>query len=174
MMKAVQRQGPLPNQLSASWPIPYDATVVGLYQKMAAGGQSFLWAVGDNNTTCPTPICPYGLDCGQDVRATMLDVTSVGGTILTMSGNGAAWSKETGATDGGGLLASFPIPSYQKGIPTSVSNPNNRQMAPDVAAMKARRRSRWLAGPLSRPQSIPCLASADALGADCSLLVEIE
>jgi subtilase family serine protease len=129
-----KQNGVLPNQLSASWGIPTDATAVGLYQKMAAGGQSFLWAVGDGNTTCPTPICP-GPNCGQNIRATMPDVTSVGGTILTMSGTGAAWSSETAATDGGGLLASFPIPSYQKGIPTSVSNPNSLQMAPDVAAM---------------------------------------
>jgi subtilase family serine protease len=124
--------GVLPKQLSASWSIPTDQNAQQSYLQMAASGQSFLWAVGDHNTTCPVPVCP-GANCGQNVRATMPDVTSVGGTILQMSNNGAAWQSETAAQDGGGILVGFPMPDYQKGIAPNVSNPGNWRMAPDVA-----------------------------------------
>jgi subtilase family serine protease len=99
--------GVLPKQLSASWSIPTDQNAQQSYLQMAASGQSFLWAVGDHNTTCPVPVCP-GANCGQNVRATMPDVTSVGGTVLQMSNNGAAWQSETAAQDGGGILVGFP------------------------------------------------------------------
>jgi subtilase family serine protease len=124
--------GVLPKQLSASWSIPTDSNAEQTYWQMAASGQSFLWAAGDDNTTCPVPICP-GSNCGQNVRPTMPDVTSVGGTILQMSNNGGAWQSETAAHDGGGLLVGYAMPDYQKGVPTKVSNPKHWRMNPDVS-----------------------------------------
>lgn len=128
-MATQEINGVLPAQFSASWPIPIDATAVGIYKQMQAQGQSFLWAVGDGHDTCPTDDGD-----GQTIRPTMPDVTSVGGTILQMTGNGTTWQSETAAADGGGLLDGYPMPSYQAGIPTRVSNPHHWRMAPDVAA----------------------------------------
>jgi subtilase family serine protease len=125
------KNGDLPKQLSASWPIPTDAGSVTFYKLMAAQGQSFLWAVGDGSATCPVSLNGNQ----QPVRPTMPDVTSVGGTVLTMSNDGAIWQSETAATDGGGLLQNVPMPNYQVGIAPNVVNPHHWRMSPDVAIL---------------------------------------
>jgi subtilase family serine protease len=129
-MATPNQYGVLPLQLSASWPIPTDASAINTYKQMAMNGQSFLWAVGDGHTTCPIDDGD-----GQTIRAAMPFVTSVGGTILQMNNNGASWQSETAASDGGGLLAGVPLPNYQISIITDVANPSGWRGVPDVAMM---------------------------------------
>jgi subtilase family serine protease len=114
-----------PAQLSASWTIPTDPNSVAIYGQFAMQGQSMAFAVGDNNTTCPTneTSSPQALNF----------VTMVGGTILQMSNNGVSRLSETAAATGGGLLDQVLMPSYQANVPTRVANPNGWRMVPDIA-----------------------------------------
>jgi subtilase family serine protease len=117
--------------LSSSWGWnPADAASDDpIFQEFAAQGQSFVNASGDdgefNSSTYFFPgVDPY--------------VTEVGGTELTTTGPGGAWSTESGwPQSGGGYVNGTPIPSWQQ--LTSVINSSNRgsttlRNSPDVAA----------------------------------------
>jgi len=130
-------------QFSSSWgdgggP---DATMNQLFQQMAAQGQSFFQASGDGDAYI-IPIWrpgdnPY--------------VTSVGGTTLTMNGNGSSYSSERvwnwgllppgwSYTDngywgsGGGISTYYTIPSWQQGVNMSTNGGSTTMRnIPDVA-----------------------------------------
>jgi subtilase family serine protease len=117
--------------LSSSWGWnPADAASDDpIFQEFAAQGQSFVSASGDsgefNSSTYFFPgVDPY--------------ITEVGGTELTTTGPGGAWSAETAwPQSGGGNVSDTPIPSWQQ--LTGVINSSNLgsttlRNSPDVAA----------------------------------------
>ena len=119
-------------QLSASWSYPFDATTEQIFQQFGAQGQSFFNASGDGNAwgtysgPIPTPLDdPY--------------LTIVGGTTLTMNGNGSAYNSETvwnaGLNgSGGGISATYSIPSWQTNINmTACGGSTTMRNIPDVA-----------------------------------------
>jgi subtilase family serine protease len=117
--------------LSSSWGWnPADAASDDpIFQEFAAQGQSFVSASGDdggfNSSTYSFPgVDPY--------------ITEVGGTELTTTGPGGAWTAEIGwPQSGGGYVSGTPIPSWQQltGVITS-SNLGSTTLrnSPDVAA----------------------------------------
>jgi subtilase family serine protease len=117
--------------LSSSWGWnPADAASDDpIFQEFAVQGQSFVSASGDsgefNSSTYAFP--------GADPY-----ITEVGGTELTTTGPGGAWSAETGwPQSGGGYVSGTPIPSWQQ--LTGVINSSNLgsttlRSSPDVAA----------------------------------------
>jgi subtilase family serine protease len=100
-----------------------------IFQEFAAQGQTFVSASGDdggfNGSTYSFPeVDPY--------------ITQVGGTELTTTGRGGAWSAETAwPQSGGGYDSRTPIPSWQqlRGVINS-SNLGSTTLrnSPDVAA----------------------------------------
>ncbi|HXI71964.1 MAG TPA: protease pro-enzyme activation domain-containing protein, partial [Verrucomicrobiae bacterium] len=123
----------LAKQLSCSWYVPNGAanpTADQIFQQMAAQGQSFFNASGDNDAY--TGLISFPGDTPY--------ITQVGGTTLTTSGAGGAWVSETvwnfgnGIGSGGGISTQYPIPSWQ----TNISMANNqgstiKRNIPDVA-----------------------------------------
>ena len=117
--------------LSSSWGWnPADAASDDpIFQEFAAQGQSFVSASGDdgefNSSTYSFPgVDPY--------------ITQVGGTDLTTTGGGGAWSAETAwPQSGGGYVSGTPIPSWQQ-LPGVIDSSNlgssTLRNAPDVAA----------------------------------------
>jgi subtilase family serine protease len=126
-MASKTADGVLPKQLSASWTLPYDPTSIQLFSTMAMLGQSFFFAVGDGDATCPN---------GQTSAPQALPyVTQVGGTVLLMNQNPGSWQAETAASDGGGILNGVPMPSYQQNA-AAQWQPNAARpwrMVPDVS-----------------------------------------
>jgi len=117
--------------LSSSWGWnPADAASDDpIFQEFAAQGQSFVNASGDagefNSSTYFFPgVDPY--------------VTQVGGTELTTTGPGGAWSAETGwPQSGGGYVSGTPIPNWQQlagVINSSNLGSTTLRNSPDVAA----------------------------------------
>jgi subtilase family serine protease len=115
----------LAKQLSASWDVFTDATTRQLFQRFAVQGQTFLIASGD-----------FGAVTG-DIGAghAEVNVTSVGGTVLQMTGDGAAWASETvWQGSAGGINTSQLIPVYQQGIDMSANQGSTTyRNIPDVA-----------------------------------------
>ncbi|MGD0811985.1 MAG: S53 family peptidase [Verrucomicrobiota bacterium] len=121
----------LASQLSSSWPYELSANTDEIFQELAAQGQSFFQSSGD-----------FGGLIGSDVSTPFDDpyVTLVGGTELSMSGTGGAWSGETvwnngiNQESGGGISGTYPLPWWQEGISMSVNGGSTtmRNM-PDVA-----------------------------------------
>jgi kumamolisin len=123
---------PLPLNLSSSWywPPPDPTTDDPFFQKMAAQGQSFFEAAGDDgewrstNTWWPME-SPY--------------VICVGGTDLDTTGPGGAWASETVWVDGGGGISpdDFLIPTWQQ-LPGVITSQNKGSTiyrnGPDVSA----------------------------------------
>jgi subtilase family serine protease len=117
--------------LSSSWSWnPEDsASDDPIFQEFAAQGQTFVNASGDsgefNSSTYFFPgVDPY--------------ITEVGGTILTTTGRGGAWSAETAWPEsGGGFVSGTPIPSWQQ-LPDLINMENmgssTLRNSPDVAA----------------------------------------
>jgi uncharacterized repeat protein (TIGR01451 family) len=104
---------------------------------MAVQGQSFFTASGDSDAYLPGEVDnPYGF--GTPAASPYL--TSVGGTTLTMSGSGAAWSSERVWNWGGGIGSSggyssyYPIPVWQTNVSMTANqgSPTTRNF-PDVA-----------------------------------------
>ena len=114
----------LSKQISASWVYLTDATTDQILQEFALQGQSFFQASGDSDAY-------VGAIVGSEEDANM---TLVGGTQLTMNGNGISYSSEEvwqqgyggppgGAPQynsywgtGGGVSTDIPIPVWQQGI----------------------------------------------------------
>ena len=99
----------LAKQLSCSWYVPNgpaEPAAEQIWQEMAAQGQSFFNASGDNDAYT-------GL---IDFPGDSTNITQVGGTTLTTSGAGGAWASETvwnwgnGIGSGGGISTQYPIP----------------------------------------------------------------
>jgi xanthomonalisin len=117
--------------LSSSWGWnPADAASDDpIFQQFAAQGQSFVSASGDsgefNSSTYFFPgVDPY--------------ITQVGGTELTTTGPGGAWSAETAwPQSGGGNVSGTPIPAWQQlagVINSSNLGSTTLRNSPDVAA----------------------------------------
>jgi uncharacterized repeat protein (TIGR03803 family) len=132
ILNAMATASPLNAQLSSSWVwSPSDFTTDDPYfEEFAAQGQNFFQAAGDNGKyTFSEDVYP------ADNRY----VTVVGGTDLTTSGPGGAWTSETAWIDGGGGPSpdGIPIPSWQRlaGVVTSANQGSTAlRNSPDVAA----------------------------------------
>jgi subtilase family serine protease len=117
--------------LSSSWSWnPADAASDDpIFQEFAAQGQTFVNASGDDGAFNSSTFFFPGTDPY---------ITQVGGTELTTTGRGGAWSAETGwPQSGGGYVSGTPIPSWQQ--LTGVINSSNLgsttlRNSPDVAA----------------------------------------
>jgi hypothetical protein len=123
----------LAKQLSCSWFVlngVADPAADVIFQEMAAQGQSFFSASGDNDAY--TGLIDFPGDTPY--------ITQVGGTTLTTSGPGGAWVSETvwnwgsGAGSGGGISTQYPIPSWQTNISmTANQGSTTMRNTPDVA-----------------------------------------
>jgi subtilase family serine protease len=124
-MAAPTRNEPLCKQLSSSWTYGVDVLGQELFGEMAMQGQSFFNGSGDSGA--------YASDPGDNRDAPY--ITIVGGTVLSMNGNGASWQSETTwSSSGGGILTSVNIPGYQSAVSMS-SNYGSTQFrnVPDVS-----------------------------------------
>jgi uncharacterized repeat protein (TIGR03803 family) len=123
----------LAKQLSCSWYIAKggpDAVADQIFQQMAAQGQAFFNASGDNDAYSGL------IDFPGDTPY----ITQVGGTTLTTTGPGGSWLSETvwnwgnGIGSGGGISTSYAIPSYQTNVDmTANQGSTTRRNTPDVA-----------------------------------------
>ena len=127
---------PLPLNLSSSWGwSPSDPKTLDPYfKKMAAQGQSFFEAAGDDGAyTSSQPV--YDIWPADDAY-----LTSVGGTDLTTKGPGKGWASETVWVNGGGgyyVPDGILIPSWQKlkGVITKANEGSKKyRNGPDVSA----------------------------------------
>ncbi len=112
------------SQLSCSWGFDIDITSQQVFQQMAAQGQSFFVASGDNGAFTafvdqPTDN-PY--------------ITAVGGTTLTTD-NAHNWSSEVAWNgSGGGISSVYALPDWQIGIATPANGGSSlMRNVPDVA-----------------------------------------
>ena len=123
----------LAKQLSCSWYSPQggpDPVADQIWRQMAAQGQSFFNASGDDDAY--TGLISFPGDTPY--------ITQVGGTTLTTSGPGGSWVSETvwnwgsGTGSGGGISTSYPIPNWQTNI-NMTTNQGSATMrnTPDVA-----------------------------------------
>jgi subtilase family serine protease len=120
----------LAQQLSSSWGFsPINATTEQIFKQYIAQGQSFFQASGDSGAYKGSIMPP-----SDDPN-----VTVVGGTSLTTAGSAGPWQSEsTWSGSGGGISASYPIPSYQQGL-NMAANGGSATMRniPDVALTAA-------------------------------------
>lgn len=134
MISAMVSHNPLPATIGCSWGwTPADPnTLDPFFKRMAAQGQNFFAASGDNSTWSRR---------NEAWPADDANVVSVGGTDLVTSGAAGAWRSETAWVDSGGGTSPAPeriaIPAYQK--LAGVINGTNRgsttlRNGPDVAA----------------------------------------
>lgn len=120
-------------QFSSSWGGGQnpDPSADQLFQQMAAQGQSFFQACGDNDAW--TGDIPFPSDNPY--------LTVVGGTMLTTGSSGDYTSEEvwnrndvTGTGGGGGISTFYPIPSWQQGVDMSGNGGSTTlRNVPDVA-----------------------------------------
>jgi kumamolisin len=134
IISAMTTHNPLPTTIGCSWGwTPADPSTLNPYfEKMAAQGQSFFAASGDNSTWTKT---------GSSAAwpADNAYVISVGGTDLVTSSAAGPWKSETAWVDSGGGISpdSIAIPSWQQ--TAGVINSSNRgsttlRNGPDVSA----------------------------------------
>ena len=125
ILHAMATQLPLSNQLSSSWGFGSDDNQRQALGEMAAQGQTYFDASGDSGAFTSDPG-----DNTDDPFETL-----VGGTILTMSGNGTAYQSETTwPGSSGGVLTNVPIPGYQQTVNMSTNGGSTTSRdAPDVA-----------------------------------------
>jgi subtilase family serine protease len=134
IISAMTTHSPLPTTIGCSWGwTPADPTALNPYfQKMAAQGQSFFTASGDNSTWTKT-------GNSESWPADNAFVISVGGTDLVTSSAAGPWKSETAWVDSGGGISpnSIPIPAWQQiaGVINS-SNKGSTMLrnGPDVSA----------------------------------------
>ena len=134
IISAMTTHKPLPTTIGCSWGwTPADATALAPYfKKMAAQGQNFFVASGDDSTWTKT----------GDAEAWPADdalIVSVGGTDLTTAKAAGAWKSETAWSDSGGGISpdKVTIPAWQK--LAGVINASNKgstsfRNGPDVSA----------------------------------------
>jgi subtilase family serine protease len=130
IFNAMATASPLNAQLSSSWTWnPADPSTDNPYfQEFALQGQNLFQAAGDSGAwTSSSEIFP-----ADDVY-----LTTVGGTDLSTSGAGGAWSSETAWADGGGGISpdKYAIPSWQTAAAAGCSScSKSYRNAPDVSA----------------------------------------
>ena len=111
IISAMTTHNPLPTTIGCSWGwTPADPSTLNPYfEKMAAQGQSFFAASGDNSTWTTT-------GKSEAWPADNAYVISVGGTDLVTSSAGGPWKSETAWVDSGGGISpdSIAIPSWQQ------------------------------------------------------------
>jgi hypothetical protein len=131
----------LARQISSSWGGgSLDPTSEGIYKQMAAQGQSFFNAVGDNDAF--TGSIPFPSDS--------TNITQVGGTVLTTTGPGGTYVSETVWNDrtsnpnggywgsSGGISPTYHIPAWQLGINMTTNQGSiTMRNTPDVALTAA-------------------------------------
>jgi subtilase family serine protease len=134
IISAMTTHKPLPTTIGCSWGwTPADATALAPYfKKMAAQGQNFFVASGDDSTWTKT----------GDAEAWPADdalIVSVGGTDLTTAKAAGAWKSETAWSDSGGGISPDKVttPAWQK--LAGVINASNKgstsfRNGPDVSA----------------------------------------
>jgi len=123
-------------QLSCSWLFDYDdPNAEPIYKEFAMQGQSFLQCSGDY-------VAFYN---GVSQWTADTNVTLVGGTMLTVTGQGGPWASERAWNNGdgthgsgGGISSSymggFSIPSWQEGISMATNGGSTTERnVPDVA-----------------------------------------
>jgi Pro-kumamolisin, activation domain/Divergent InlB B-repeat domain/Glucodextranase, domain B len=126
-------------QISCSWgwvggP---NATTEQIFLQMAAQGQSFFNASGDDDAFLPGQVDDpsyFGTPSASP------NITQVGGTTLTTTGPQGSWSSETvwnwggGVGSSGGISTYYGIPTWQQGIDMTANkgSTSNRNI-PDVA-----------------------------------------
>lgn len=120
----------LAKQLSTSWggggP---DPTCEAIFKQMAAQGQTFFNASGDDDAFTGS----------IDFPSESTNIVQVGGTTLTTSSSGAyvsetVWNWGGGTGSSGGISQTYPMPSYQQGISmTKNGGSTSRRNIPDVA-----------------------------------------
>ena len=134
IISAMTTHNPLPTSIGCSWGwTPADPSTLNPYfQKMAAQGQSFFTASGDNSTWTKT-------GKSEAWPGDNAYVITVGGTDLVTSGAAGPWASETAWVDSGGGISpdSIAIPSWQQ--IAGVINSSNRgsttlRNGPDVSA----------------------------------------
>ncbi len=123
----------LAKQLSCSWYIPggtMDAVADGIFQQMAAQGQSFFTASGDYDAF--TGLLPFPGDTpyATQVGGTMLNTVSAGGAYSSEQ----VWNRNNGIGTGGGISTQYAIPSWQQGISMTANlGSTTMRNVPDVA-----------------------------------------
>ena len=134
IISSMTTHSPLPTTIGCSWGwTPADASTLNPYfEKMAAQGQNFFVASGDDSTWKKS----------GNAAAWPADnayIVSVGGTDLTTSSAAGPWKSETAWADSGGGISpdSIPIPSWQQ--LSGVINSSNKgsttlRNGPDVSA----------------------------------------
>ncbi len=134
IISAMTTHSPLPTTISCSWGwTPADASTLDPYfEKMAAQGQNFFVASGDDSTWKKS----------GDAEAWPADdanIVSVGGTDLTTSSAAGPWKSETAWSDSGGGISpdGIAIPAWQQ--LSGVINSSNKgsttlRNGPDVSA----------------------------------------
>lgn len=135
---AMATRSPLPAQISSSFHTCEDSTTQQVMYELAAQGQSFSVASGDNGAypanfgPCPDGIGTPALD----------DITLVGSTTLTVGGSPEAWQSETAGVapqsgrhfSGGGYVTNLGLPAYQSGIANAQNQASTSfRNAPDVS-----------------------------------------
>jgi hypothetical protein len=135
---------------SWSWSGGPSTTTDNIFKSMAAAGQSFFNAAGDGDAFTTGASSVNGVDNASSDNAPSSSpyITQVGGTTLSMNGNGASYLSETvwnwgveygsqydGVGSSGGISSYYPIPYWQ----TNISNLTSRggsltsRNIPDVA-----------------------------------------
>jgi kumamolisin len=134
IISAMTTHNPLPTTIGCSWGwTPADPSTLNPYfEKMAAQGQSFFTASGDNSTWTKT-------GNSEAWPGDNAYVITVGGTDLVTSSAAGPWQSETAWADSGGGISpdSVAIPSWQQ--IAGVINSSNKgsttlRNGPDVAA----------------------------------------
>jgi subtilase family serine protease len=132
IISAMTTHNPLPTTIGCSWGwTPADPSTLNPYfEKMAAQGQTFFAASGDNSTWSKR---------NEAWPADNAFVVSVGGTDLTTSKAAGPWKSETAWADSGGGISpdKIAIPSWQKisGVITTTNKGSKTYRdGPDVAA----------------------------------------
>jgi kumamolisin len=132
ILSAMTTHNPLPTTIGCSWGwTPADPSTLDPYfERMAAQGQTFFAASGDNSTWSAS---------NEAWPADDANVVSVGGTDLITAGAAGPWQSETAWADSGGGISpdNIPIPTWQQ--LSGVINSNNGgstalRNGPDVAA----------------------------------------
>jgi kumamolisin len=132
MISAMTTHSPLPTTIGCSWGwTPADPTTLNpFFEKMAAQGQNFFAASGDNSTWSTR---------NEAWPADNAFVVSVGGTDLVTASAAGPWKSETAWVDSGGGISpdKIAIPAWQK--LSGVINSSNKgsttlRNGPDVSA----------------------------------------
>jgi subtilase family serine protease len=132
IISAMTSHDPLPTTISCSWGwTPADTTTLDPYfERMAAQGQTFFAASGDNSTWSAS---------NEAWPADDANIVSVGGTDLISASAAGPWQSETAWADSGGGISpdNIPSPSWQRiaGVINSSNGGSSfYRNGPDVSA----------------------------------------